>query len=211
MLENFKARHANDELTLQSLEELGENPFGATLAVRAKDPSQYESIVKYINSKMETLNKDKKIIDKINFNDSRKAIDTLSSIMRTSQKLTLAIIAFLIIVAVLIVFNTIRLAVYTNKEEISVMKLVGASDWYVQGPFVIEGAIDGIVSAMLTLAILYPLSVYLSQPSQNFLVSFDTFEYFVNNFWSIALVVFGVGIILGVVSSFLSVRRYLDI
>ncbi len=211
VLANFKARHAGDELTLQSLEELGENPFGATLAVRAKDPSQYESIVKYINSKMETLNKNKKIIDKINFNDSRRAIETLSTIIETSKKLTVAVIAFLIIVAVLIVFNTIRLAVYTNKEEISVMKLVGASDWYVQGPFVIEGAIDGVLSAMLTLSILYPLSLYLSEPSKNFLVNFDTAVYFQTHFVDLAMVVFGVGVLLGVISSFLSVRRYLDI
>ncbi len=211
VLSSFKERHKDDALTLQSLEEFGDNPFGATVAVKAKDPSQYESIAEFINSKMETLNKDKKIIDKINFTDSRKAIDTLNSIIQVSKKMALSLIAFLIMVAVLIVFNTIRLAVYTNKEEISVMKLVGASDWYVQGPFVVEGAIDGAVSAALTLAILYPLSVYLSEPSRNFLVSFDTLEYLQSNFLNIALVIFVVGILLGVVSSYLSVRKYLDV
>ncbi len=211
VLKSFKERHKDDALTLQSLDEFGDNPFGATVAVKAKDPSQYESIAEFINSKMETLNKDKKIIDKINFTDSRKAIETLNSIIQVSKKMALSLIAFLIMVAVLIVFNTIRLAVYTNKEEISVMKLVGASDWYVQGPFVVEGAIDGAVSAALTLAILYPLSVYLSEPSRNFLVSFDTLEYLQSNFLNMALVIFVVGILLGVVSSYLSVRKYLDV
>ncbi len=211
VLQGFKARHQDDALTLQSLEEFGDNPFGATIAIKAKDPSQYENIAKFINSKMELLNKDKKIIDKINFTDSKKAIETLNSIIKTSQKMALGLITFLIIVAVLIVFNTIRLAVYTSKEEISVMKLVGASDWYVQGPFVVEGILDGILSATLTLIILYPLSIYLSEPSRSFLVSFDTLQYFHDNLWGIATVIFSVGILLGVVSSYLSVRKYLDV
>ena len=211
VLNNFKERHNTDALTLQSLNELGENPFGAMISVKAKDPSQYESIAKFLNSKTEILNKESKIIDKVNFNDSKKAIETLSSIIKTSKKIALVLISFLIVVAVLIVFNTIRLAVYTNKEEISVMKLVGASDWYVQGPFIVEGILDGILSAMLTIAILYPLSVYLSEPSRNFLVAFDTLEYFNQHFLDILLLVLGVGIVLGMVSSYLSVRKYLDV
>ncbi len=211
VLQEFKERHKDDALTLQSLEEFGDNPFGATIAVKAKDPSQYEAIAKFINTKMELLNKEKKIIDKINFSDSQRAIDTLSSIIKTSQKMALGLIAFLISVAVLIVFNTIRLAVYTSKDEISVMKLVGASDWYVQGPFVVEGILDGILSATLTLLILYPASLYLSEPSRSFLVTFDTAQYFNENFLDIAIVVFAVGILLGAVSSYLSVRKYLDV
>ncbi len=211
VLQSFKERHKDDALTLQSLEEFGDNPFGATVAVKAKDPSQYESIAEFLNTKMELLNKEKKIIDKVNFTDSQKAIDTLSAIIKTSQKMALGLIAFLISVAVLIVFNTIRLAVYTSKDEISVMKLVGASDWYVQGPFVVEGVLDGILSAALTLLILYPASLYLSEPSRNFLVTFDTAQYFHENFLNIAIVIFAVGILLGAVSSYLSVRKYLDV
>ncbi len=211
VLENFKAKHQGDQDTIKALTELGGNPFGSTLAVRAKDPSQYEAIANFINSKMDSINKESKIIDKVNFTDSKKAIETLSSIMYSSKKMALGLIAFLIVVAVLIVFNTIRLAVYTNREEISVMKLVGASDWYVQGPFVIEGALDGLFSAMLTLIILYPVSYYLAEPSRKFLSSFDTMTYFTNHLGGLALVIFSVGIILGVVSSYLSVKRYLDV
>ncbi len=211
VLEEFKKRHGDDEETMHALQELGDNPFGATLAVRAKDPSQYEAIAKYITEKMNSINKDQKIIDKVNFTDSKKAIDTLNNIIYSSKKMALGLIAFLVIVAVLIVFNTIRLAIYTNKEEISVMKLVGASDWYAQGPFIVEGALDGLFSAILTMLILYPTSLYLSAASKAFLGSFDTMEYFTSHFWNLSAVVFGVGIMLGVVSSYLALKKYLDV
>ncbi len=211
VLMEFKERHKNDELTIQSLEELGENPFGATLSIKAKDPEQYEAIANYLNKKIEILNKDKKIIDKINFTDSKKAIDTLNSIIRASKQIAMVTIAFLVFIAVLIVFNTIRLAVYTNKEEIAVMKLVGASDAYVQGPFVVEGALYGLVSAVLTFSILWPLSIWLKEPSEKFLASFNTYDYFVNNAFEIMLILLAVGVLLGVVSSYLSVRKYLDV
>ncbi len=211
VLKTFKERHKDDELTIQSLEELGDNPFGATLSLRARDPSQYESIAGYINQKIDILNKEGKIIDKVSFYDSKRAIDTLNSIIHTSKQIMLAVIAFLIFVAVLIVFNTIRLAVYINKEEISVMKLVGASDAYVQGPFVVEGALYGILAASLTLLALYPLTVWLSDAAASFLVTFNPELYFKENIVKLASVVYGVGILLGVASSYLSVRRYLDV
>ncbi len=212
VLNRFKERHKNDQLSLQSIEELGFNPFGAVLAVRAKDPSQYEAISKFLTKRQKELQESgKDIIENVNYLDVKGAVDTLTSLIRASKKIALAVISFLIIVSILIVFNTIRLAVYTSKEEISVMKLVGASDWYVQGPFIIEGALYGILGGLFTIMILYPTSLWLSAPSKEFLVVFDTMEYFVNHFLQLSLMILGIGILLGVASSFLSVRRYLDI
>jgi len=212
VLARFKERHKDDQLTLQSIEELGENPFGAVIAIKAKDPSQYEAISKFINTRQQELqNEGKNIIENVNFMDVKGAIDTLTSIIRASKQITFAVISFLVLVSILIVFNTIRLAVYTSKEEISVMKLVGASDWYVQGPFIVEGALYGLLGGVLTLLLLYPTSLWLSVPSREFLITFDTMEYFVNNFTSLTVMILGIGILLGVASSFLSVRRYLDV
>ena len=207
VLAQFKERHKDDQLTLQSIEELGDNPFGAMLQIRAKDPSQYEVIAKYIN----TSQQDNEIIENVNFLDVKGAINTLSSLINASKKIALVVISFLIFISILIVFITIRLAVYTSKEEISVMKLVGATDWYVQGPFIAEGGLYGLLAGVLTMLILYPLSLWLSEPSRAFLMSFDTMRYYVENFANLTLMVVGIGILLGVVSSYLSVRRYLDV
>lgn len=211
VLAEFKNRHKNDELTIKSLEELGENPFGATIAVRAKSPEDYAKIAKFLEGKIEALNKEKQIIEKVNFTDSKKAIDTLNSIIKSSKKITAVVLAFLILVAVLIVFNTIRLAVFTNKEEIAIMKLVGASDAYVQGPFIVEGALYGIVSAILTMLIVWPLSVYIDPSAKAFLGSFSTYEYFKTHAVNLFAVLLTVGVLLGVASSYLSVKRYLDV
>ncbi len=206
VLEEFKERHKNDKLTMQSLEELGDNPFGATLSVKAKSPELYDELVKYIES-----GKYKEYIDKINYSDSKRAIETLSHLIKTAQKIGFFSTAFLIAVAILIVFNTIRLAVYMSKDEIAVMKLVGASDWYAQGPFVVSGLLYALVSATLTFAIVYPLAVWLSEPSLKFLGSFDTYAYLKDNILSIVFMIYAVAIILGIFASYMSVRRYLDV
>jgi cell division transport system permease protein len=131
-LEDFRQRHKDDELTLQALEELGTNPLGASLNIKASDPSQYESIVKFLNDTKENSSSGS-IIDRINYTKNKQAIDALNRIMVASSQLGSAIIVFFIVVSILITFNTIRLAIYIFREEISVMRLVGASEMYIRG------------------------------------------------------------------------------
>jgi len=207
-LSNFRKRHKDDQLTLQALDELDSNPLGASLAVRAKETSQYEGIAKFLNGETAVGN-GTSIIEKINYFQNKAAIQKLTDIINASQRLGFFVTIFLIFASVLIVFNTIRLAIYTTKEEIDVMQLVGASDWYVQGPFVIEGALYGFVAGLLSLLSLYPLAIWLGPPSQAFLGSFNVLSYFVNNIGWLFFVLVGTGIILGGLSSFIAVRRYL--
>lgn len=210
-LSRFKERHKNDQLTLQALEELGQNPLGASLAVRAKDTTRYESIATFIeNSPAATAAGDDRIIEKVNFSQNKGAIDRLSDIINTSRKLAFAAALFLALSSVLIAFNTIRLAIYTAKDEIAVMKLVGASPWYVRGPFIVSGVLYGLTSALVVLVAMYPIALWLEEPSRSFFGVFDTFTYFTTNFWSLALVVLGTGVLLGALSSYLAVRRYLN-
>jgi cell division transport system permease protein len=210
-LARFKERHKNDQLTLQALEELGQNPLGASLAVRAKDTTRYESIAKFLeNSPAATAAGEDRIIEKVNFSQNKGAIDRLSDIINTSRKLAFAAALFLALSSVLIAFNTIRLAIYTAKDEIAVMKLVGASPWYVRGPFIVSGVLYGLASALVVLVAMYPIALWLEEPSRAFFGVFDTFTYFTTNFWSLAVVVLGTGILLGALSSYLAVRRYLN-
>ena len=109
----------------------------------------------------------------------------------------------------LIAFNTIRLVIYTSRDEIGVMKLVGADHWYVRGPFVIAGILYGLASGVLVLIVLYPLSLYLAAPSEKFFGDFNTFSFFTSHFFFLLLSVVGTGILLGAISSYLAVHRYL--
>ena len=143
-LKEFRLRHQNDQLTLQALDELGDNPLGAKMSVRAKDPSQYETIVKFIKNS----GGDNGTVDRINYDENKVAIDKLAEIIVASRKLGFAAVLFFIFVSVLITFNTIRLAIFIFREEISVMQLVGASAMYIRGPFVTSGVMYGICSGL---------------------------------------------------------------
>ena len=207
-LASFQERHKNDQLIIQALQELGENPLGSALEVRAKDPSQYESISKYLESQVGTAGAGS-AIDKVNFVQNKAAIDKLSNIIATSRRLALAIAIIFGLASLLIAFNTIRLAIYTARDEIGVMNLVGASHWYVRGPFMIAGVLYGVISALVVLLVLYPLTAWLGPASQQFLGSFNVFTYYTNEFMTLFLVIMGAGVTLGALSSYLAVRRYL--
>jgi len=208
-LERFRIRHQDDQLTLQALEELESNPLGASFAIHAKETSQYEGIAKFLENEA-VIGGATQIIEKVNYFQNREAINKLTSIIDASERLGLFLTIFLIAVSILIVFNTIRLAIYTTKEEINVMQLVGASDLYVQGPFVIEGALYGFVGGLLALLALYPVSVWLGPASQKFLGSFNVLSYYINSIGWTFFVLIGTGILLGALSSFIAVRRYLN-
>ena len=204
----FQERHKGDQLTMQALEQLGENPLGASLEVRAKNPSQYESISKFLEAQQGSGGAGS-AIDKINFFQNKAAIDRLTEIIMTSRNLGLAIALILGVASLLIAFNTIRLTIYTARDEIGVMNLVGASHWYVRGPFMIAGVLYGVISGVIVLVILYPLLIWLGPGSEQFLGAFNVFTYFTSSFASLFIIIMGSGVALGSLSSYLAVRRYL--
>jgi len=209
-LQNFRERHANDQLTLQALEELSENPLGAALSVKAKETSQYEGIAQFLQDS-DVASGVAPIIEKINFFQNKVAIDRLSEIIDVAKNVGIGIIVFLAVASIAITFNTIRLAIYTAREEIAVMRLVGASSTYVRGPFVIEGMIYGFIAAIVTLILLYPIAFWLGPLTERFFGSVNLFAYYVGNFPFFFLVIVGTGVFLGAVSSYLAVKRYLKV
>jgi len=215
-LERFRARHEDDQLTLQALDELDENPLGASLSIRAKETSQYEGIATYLESDSALSIAETPIIEKVNFFQNKAAIDKLTEIINSSERSNLLKTILLIAVSILITFNTIRLAIYNSREEIKVMKLVGASNWYVQGPFIITGIMYGIISAVLALVLFYPVTLWFGAVFYPFNF-FSTIEdtnlliYYSSNFTEIFIAVFGTGILLGALSSYLAVKKYLRV
>lgn len=210
-LENFKTRHENDQLTMQALEELGDNPLGAVLNIKAKEPSQYEGIANFLNEENILSSDGQKIIDKINYFENKTAIEKLTRIISSSERLGLVLSLALVIVSIVITLNTIRLAIFISKEEISVMQLVGASKNYVRGPFVVTGVIVGLVSGIITMIIFFPVTYWLGNTTQNFFIGFNVFSYYLKNFFEILFIVVGSGVAIGAISSLLAVRKYLKL
>ena len=206
----FRDRHKNDELTIQALDELGENPLGASLAIRANETSQYESIAAFLGQQRDLESPDAPLIDRINFNQNKIAIDKLSNIISAAERSSYIAMIVLIVSSVLIAFNTIRLAIYTTREEIGIMRLVGASNMYIRGPFILQGIMYGLVSGVLALLVMYPAVLYLGPATESFF-SFNIFNYFVQNFAYLFGVLVGSGIGIGIISSIFAIARYLRV
>lgn len=209
-LENFRLQHENDEIILQALEELGDNPLGAVLNIKAKDPSQYESIANFLNEENILSSEGTKIIDNINYFQNREAINKLTLLINSIQRLGFIISMALVLVSIIITFNTVRLAIFISKEEISVMQLVGASKNYVRGPFVVTGIIAGAIASIVTLILFLPVTYGLGDITHNF-AGINIFSYYIANLIQMIFIILGSGILIGAVSSLLAVRKYLKL
>lgn len=208
-LVNFKEKHANDYLTLQALEELDENPLGAYMTVKAKETSQYESIAKSLGNDSALIKNSADIIEKINYNQNKAVIDRLVSLMDGAQRLGFILTLLLMIISVIITFNTIRLTIFFSKEEISIMRLVGAGSFYTRGPFLFQGLISGVISSIITLGLFFPITYWFGSHMTGFL-GINLFDYYLANFAQIFAIVLGSGIVLGMVASFLAINKYLN-
>ncbi len=209
--EAFRARHENDSLTLQALDELQENPLGAILNVQAKETSQYASIAKFLETSDILKKNETPIIDKVNYYQNKIAIDKLTAIIASSEKVGLFVTAILVIMSILITFNTIRLAIFTSKDEIAVMRLVGASSSFSRGPFIVQGIMAGLSSSVIALALFYPITYWLAPFTTDFFSGLNLFDYYVSHFPEFFLIIMGSGIALGSISSVLAVRKYLKV
>lgn len=207
-LTNYKEKNANDALALQAIEEIGQNPFRASIAILAQNSGQYEAITTFLKSK-EFTSEDNALIDKIDYADNKEIIDKLNSLIATSERAGLTIAVIFILISIMITYNTIRLAIYTFRDEIGVMRLVGANKFYVRGPFVVEGILYGVLAALLAMILYWPISLYIRGYISNALVQFDTLEFYMTRGFFLAGILLFTGVFLGMVSSYLSVRKYL--
>lgn len=206
-LNRFKQRHENNSLITQSLDELENNPLGAEINIKAKDPSQYEGIANFLKNSQDKSD----TIDKINYFQNKVVIEKLGRIISSFRALGFGVSLVLIIIAVIVIFNTIRISIYFSREEISIMRLVGATNSYVRGPFVIEGAMSGVFASIITIALFYPFLVWVSPIAKSAFLGIDIFEYYLNNFLQIFAILLIIGVFLGTVSSYIAVRKYLKV
>lgn len=207
----FRDRHASDQLTLQALDEIGGNPLDASLSVKAKDPSEYEGIVSFLEASPALSAGGASLIDRINYAQNKEVIDRLSIAIRATREVGFAIVIIFAIASILIAFATVRLAIYTSKDEIGVMRLVGASNSYIQGPFIITGIITGVISAIFVLLLFIPLTWYAGIKTAGWFGGFNLATYYSGNFPLIFLIIMGSGIVLGAVASVFAIRKYLKV
>lgn len=204
----YRENNQGDEVALQALEELDSNPLGANIAIQAKETSQYGSVARFIEEQRELEEPQSPVIYKINYTQTKDSIDALTSIIDVTEQASMVVMSVLLLAAVLITFNTTRLAIYTSREEIAIMRLVGAGNMYIRGPFMLQGIMYGFVSGVLSLLIFYPVLVWLGPRTEKFF-ELNLFNYYMAHFGEIFGILVGIGVLLGLLSSTFAVARYL--
>ncbi|MDE1970230.1 MAG: ABC transporter permease [Patescibacteria group bacterium] len=203
-LDTFREKHKNDTVVISALDALGDNPLQASLNIKAKDPRQYATIASYFDTPSV-----QPIVDKVSYQQNEVVINRLIKVIDTAERGGLIITILFLCIAGLVAFNTIRLAIYANREEIGVMRLVGALNSFISAPYVVQGILQGIVASFITLLIMLPTIHLVSPYIQAMIPEMDLWSYFVANMLGIFALQTLAGIVLGGVSSLIAVRRYL--
>lgn len=205
-LENFKEKNKDNPVVLKALSELESNPLLASLNIKAKDPKDYSAIAAYLENENFT-----QIIEKVTFTQKKLIIDRLVKIADTGEKLGLALTIFLAFIAALVTFNTIRLAIYSNREELGIMRLVGAPNMFINGPYIFMGIIYGVLAAVISVGVAAPLVSLITPQVSVFIPEMDLQNYFYANLLALGGYQLLFGVALGVISSAIAIRKYLKI
>ncbi|CDG00675.1 Putative Uncharacterized protein [Clostridium chauvoei JF4335] len=196
---NFKESLEHNEGLLQGYD-LKNNPLPSSFIVKLEDPSYAEPVGKVI--------KDMTGVEDIG--NQQQLINKIGSIVKGVQVIGIGLFVVFAGVSIFLITNTIKIAVYSRRREVGIMKFVGATDWFIRWPFIIEGIIIGAIGSLLSSVVLF------------FLYKF-TYGYIVSNMFLVTLVpptfVFttliwlflGGGIIVGAVGSFVALRKFLDV
>ena len=205
-LDRFKEKHKNDSLILQSLEVVGSNPFYSAFNIKAKSSGQYAAIIAFLNRDMFNG-----IVYKVDYAQKKTMIDKIFALADNINIFGVLVISLLSLVAVLITFNTIRIAIKDSSEEIGIMKLVGASNWYVRGPFLVQGALCGILAALISF-ILFFVASYFTAPQVVALTNgFNVFSWFSSHAFMLFFLQLATAIGLSVISSLFAIRKHLQV
>lgn len=202
----FKERHKDDPTVSQALEELNENPLSALVNIKAKNPAHYAAIAAQLDS-----NDWRPLTQKITYHQNQIVIERLGKIIAVANRFGLITTILLTLTAIIVTFNTVSLAIYSNRDEIGVMRLVGAPNRFISGPYVVEGIIYGVLGAAISIAIFWP-AVYWGAPYLKYFVAdLNLRAYFFDNLWRLVGYQLLFGIALGVISSNFAIQKYLKI
>ncbi len=207
-LASFKMRHIGDAKIQETLSGLSGNPMGAILVVKAKDLKDYPEILKFLDDEAYAS-----LIEEKNYDDNQLVINRIGAIAENVRKIVLIISALFVLIAILIVFNTVRIAIFTHQTEIAVMKLVGAGNWFIRFPFIFESILSGLIGVIAATIFLYPLLSLAQGYLGSFFAGspFDLVGYFNSNF----ILIFGAEImaiiIINIVSSLVAISKYLNV
>jgi len=205
-LELFQERNTNNSVIQKALEELGDNPLSASLNIKARNSDDYQKIVDFINKSNFTS----KLIT-IDLTENQMILARIGQLARGVKLGSFVLMAILTFLSVIISFNSVRMAIYSLRGEIEIMKLVGASNRFIREPFLLEGMLQGLIASCVSTLILIPLVIWLGPRIEGFATGLSINLYFWSHFGVIFLAQTVFGIILGTVASLWAVNKHLKI
>lgn len=205
-LQNFQEQVKFNPALQQALNLVGENPLTASLNIKAKNTKDYDKIINAIQNS----NFQDKLLQ-VDLTQNQRIINRVHIISWLVKIASLIIIGLLIFLSFIISFNTIRMAIYSLREEIEIMKLVGANNWFIRGPFIIEGIFQSLIASLITFIIFVIIFLTVGNRLDIYLPGLSLSQYF----WSHLSLFLGLqtlfGLFVGVSSSTFAINKYLNI
>jgi len=203
-ISSFREKYANNPAILAALKELGRNPLSPSLTII---PSDFNESSLVINELRVT---DSPIIESRDFTDNTLILQKINAVTKRLSEVGLFIISIFILTSLLVVYNAIRVAIYTHRQEIEIMRLVGASNHFIYLPYLFSALMYSLVSVMIIIAIFYPFLSLLQPYLEAFFVdnSVPLLSYFINNFFLVFGGQFLAVLAINAIASLFAVRKY---
>lgn len=203
-LERFKEKHSNNTEILNSLRELGTNPLTPTLIIKPSSLDAFDNLINQLNAI------DSEIIESRNFADYKLILDKINGITKKVGDAALFLSTLFVFITLLVVYNSVRVTIYTHKREIAIMRLVGASRWFIQMPYLLSGVIYAAFGVAAVALIFYPFLSLLQPYLEAFFVGYNVNlpAYFYGN----VLLIFGTQFLgaslVNMIATLFAVRKY---
>ncbi|MEK7557701.1 MAG: permease-like cell division protein FtsX [Patescibacteria group bacterium] len=203
-LESFKQKHKDNPEILQALIELGKNPLSPSLVIKSKDVNQYDELIANLNKI------DDDIIESRNFDDRKVVLEKINSITNKVSEVGMFISIIFVFITLLVVYNAIRVTIYTHRTEIGIMKLVGASNWFIRAPYLVSSLAYTLIGISATVVIFYLFLSLLQPYLEAFFIgyNFNIITYFNSHFLLIFGSEFLVATLINFFASLVAVNKY---
>lgn len=203
-LENFQAKHQDSPEVLEALRELGKNPLTPTLVIRPVGLDQFDTLL----NKLNTIEND--IIESRNFTNYEAMLSKINAITEKVSEAGILLSSIFVFITILVIYNSVRVAIYTHRTEIAIMRLVGASNSFITMPFLMSALIFTLIGVAIIMMIFFPFLSLLQPYLETFFVGYDNdiFNYFYVNAWQIFGLQFLGAAVINLLASLLAVRKY---
>ncbi len=206
-LADFQSKHKDNPDIIEALRELDSNPLSPSLVILPKDINKYGDLLNELNKISNP------IIEGRNFDDHTMLLDKINMITDRISEAGFIVSILFILITLLVLYNTIRVAIYTHRQEIAIMRLVGASSWFIRAPFLISSIVYTVIGMAVVTGLFYGFLVLLQPYLETFFMNYDfnIITYFQNNFAQLFVLEFVGAAVVNMLASLVAVRKYSNV